>query len=179
MAHKVVRWIRNAEGDVEIMKRWGNTRAHIQSPLNPWPFGNLSITIGLACVCLYCWSIFWSLPRFLKSAGFHLTPKQTCVYVHVCVCACLCTCVCVSICPVLPRATPNRISCLEIGWEDGGLIALRGRWSQMHVGSSQISRGFLINKVIADNGAIRAWLYPCHQATTHRCAFTCNFYHPN
>lgn len=39
--------------------------------------------------------------------------------------------------------------------EDGGLIALAGSSSQM--GSSQISLAFLINKVIGDNGVIRAW----------------------
>lgn len=82
-------------------------------------------------------------------------------------------CVCVH----LPSVTRNRISSLENRCMDGAITALPGRWHQMDRGSSQISRGLLINKVIGDNGAIRAVLYAWVLSVKRGYALTCSFCH--
>lgn len=106
-------------------------------------------------------SAFKVLIRFVMRSRFHLTPKQTegslegiIVFMYMCLRVYT---ACVSI--YLPSVTLNRISSLENGCMDGAITALPGRWHQMDRGSSEISRGLLINKVIGDNGAIRAMLY--------------------
>lgn len=123
------------------------------------------------------------MTRFVKSTGIHLNTKQPkgftgrecfCVCVYMCPCV-HAACLCFHLASVALRDPKEDKQFRK--WMRGWRAHSSAR--QMHQGSSQISLGFPINKVIGDNCAIRGWVYPLHRSTTHRRACPCNVCHLN